>query len=72
MAMYLVVVVMVFVVSVEGSRGTRVVDDEGRARACANRGMMDHGVVIWAGDEGGNWEVSKTPPPVPGPSARPQ
>ena len=35
MVMSLVVVAVVFVVSVEGSHG--VVDDEGRARACANR-----------------------------------
>ena len=35
MVMSLVVVAVVFVVSVKGSHG--VVDDEGRARACANR-----------------------------------
>ena len=47
MVMSLVVVAVVFVVSVEWSRG--VVDDEGRAGACANRG--DDG--SWRGDVGG-------------------
>ena len=46
MVMSLVVVAMVFVLSVEGS--CDVVDDEGRAHACANRG--DDG--SWHGDVG--------------------
>ena len=54
--MSLVVVAVVFVVSVKGSHG--VVDDEGRARACANGGGDRSRVVMWAGDEVENQEVA--------------
>ena len=56
MTMSLVVVAVVFVVSVKGSHG--VVDDEGRARACANGGGDRSRVVMWAGDEVENQEVA--------------
>ena len=52
MVMSLVVVAMVFVVSVEGSCG--VVDDEGRAGACANRGDDGSWRGGWVGDKGEN------------------